>query len=310
MRRFFLSIVVLGVVASVSAGEREVKQAMKRATRYMMDVASCQGGFVWNYLPDFSRQWGELEARRTMVWLQSPSTPDMGELLLDAYHVTGDDYYYESAKRVATCIVQGQLSCGGWNYMFDLAPEDSLRAWYATIGRQAWRLEEFQHYYGNATFDDEATKHCADFLLRFYLEKHDDTFLPPLQKVIDFMLASQYDNGGWPQRFPLMYSHPFKGKADYSSFITLNDNVMSANIDFLLQCYTSLGLEHLKKPILSAMHLMRDLQQEPPLAGWADQYTPTDLKPAHARSYEPRAVNTGTTTSMIYKMIDWRQEFP
>lgn len=305
MRRFFLSIVMLGVVASVSAGEREVKQAMKRATRYMMDVASYQGGFVWNYLPDFSRQWGELEARRTMVWLQSPSTPDMGELLLDAYHVTGDDYYYESAKRVATCIVQGQLSCGGWNYMFDLAPEDSLRAWYATIGRQAWRLEEFQHYYGNATFDDEATKHCAEFLLRFYLEKHDDTFLPPLQKVIDFMLASQYDNGGWPQRFPLMYSHPFKGKADYSSFITLNDNVMSANIDFLLQCYTSLGLEHLKKPILSAMHLMRDLQQEPPLAGWADQYTPTDLKPAHARSYEPRAVNTGTTTGMIYKMIDF-----
>ena len=60
--------------------------------------------------------------------------------------------------------------------MFDLQPEDSLKAWYATIGRQAWRLEEFQHYYGNATFDDEATKHCAEFLLRIYLEKKDETF--------------------------------------------------------------------------------------------------------------------------------------
>lgn len=305
MRQFLLSIVVLGAMLSVNAGEREVKQAMLRATRYMMDVASYQGGFVWNYLPDYSRQWGELEARRTMVWLQSPSTPDMGELLLDAYHATGDEYYYESAKRVAMCIIQGQLPCGGWNYMFDLEPEDSLHAWYATIGRQAWRLEEFQHYYGNATFDDEATKHCAEFLLRIYLEKHDTAFLPALQSSIDFMLASQYDNGGWPQRFPLMYNHPFKGKADYSSFITLNDNVMPENIDFLLQCYASLGMEHLKQPILNAMHLMRDLQQKSPLAGWADQYTPDDLKPAHARSYEPRSINTGTTTSMIYKMLEF-----
>ena len=290
---------------TVSTNNNQITQTMRLATQYMMDVASYHGGFVWNYLPDYSRQWGELEARRTMVWLQTPSTPDVGELLLDAYHATNDEYYYESAKRVAQCIMQGQLPCGGWNYIFDLASEDSLRTWYATIGKQAWRLEEFQHYYGNATFDDEATKHCAEFLLRIYLEKHDEAFLPALQGAIDFMLASQYSNGGWPQRFPLMYSHPFKGKADYSSFITFNDNVMPENIDFLLQCYQSLGMEQLKKPILSAMYLMRDLQQKPPLAGWADQYTPDDLKPAHARSYEPRSISpsdqhwvtTGTPTT-------------
>ena len=307
MRKQVLSVVLMMVPIVAHAGDQEVRQTMRKATQYMMDVASYQGGFVWNYLPDYSRQWGELEARRTMVWLQSPGTPDMGELLLDAYHATKDEYYYECAEQVATCIMRGQLPCGGWNYMFDLSPEDSLRSWYATIGRQAWRLEEFQHYYGNATFDDEATKHCAEFLLRIYLEKHDSYFLDALQKAIDFFLASQYDNGGWPQRFPLMYSHPFKGMADYSSFITINDNVMPENIDFLLQCYTSLGMEHLKKPILNAMYLLRDLQQKPPLAGWADQYTSDDLKPAHARSYEPRAINTGTTTSMIYRMIAYHR---
>ena len=290
---------------TVWGGDTEVRQAMRRATQYMMDVASYNGGFVWNYLPDYSRQWGELEARRTMVWLQSPGTPDMGEILLDAYHATGDEYYYESARCVALCIMQGQLPCGGWNYVFDLEPEDSLRAWYATVGRQAWRLEEFQHYYGNATFDDEATKHCAEFLLRIYLEKKEEVFEKPLRRAIDFFVKSQYDNGGWPQRYPLMCDHPFKGKADYSSFITLNDNVAVGNIDFLLQCYTSLGMSELRQPILKAMHLLRDLQQPRPLAGWADQYTPDDLKPAHARSYEPRAVNTGTTVNMILKMLEY-----
>ena len=283
----------------------DVPQAMRRATEYMMDVVSNEGGFVWNYLPDYSRRWGELEATPTMVWMQSPGTPDMGQLLLDAYHATGDDYYYQSATRVAHGLMRGQLACGGWNYVFDLASEDNLRQWYATVGKQAWRLEEFQHYYGNATFDDEVTIHCAEFLLRIYLEKHDETFLSSLQKVIDMVVASQYPSGGWPQRYPLMHDHPFRGKADYTSFVTINDNVTPENIRFLLQCYTSLGMSELREPILRGMRCLRDLQQPSPLAGWADQYTPDDLLPAHARSYEPRAVNTGTTTSMIRTMIEY-----
>lgn len=303
MRYLSLTIALWLATLGASAGDGDVQQAMRRATQYMMDVASYNGGFVWNYLPDYSRQWGELEAPRTMVWLQSPSTPDVGQVLLDAYHATNDEYYYECAQCVALCIMQGQLPCGGWNYMFDLEPEDSLKAWYETIGKQAWRLEEFQHYYGNATFDDKVTKHCAEFLLRIYLEKHDKTFLAPLEKAIDFFVKSQYPNGGWPQRYPLMSD--FKEKADYTSYVTLNDGVMEENIDFLLQCYTSLGREDLKQPILKAMHLLRDLQQKSPLAGWADQYTPDDLMPASARSYEPRAVNTATTFAMANKMMEF-----
>ena len=80
---------------------------------------------------------------------------------------------------------------------------------------------------------------------------------------------------------------------------------MPRNIDFLIQCYTSLGMEELREPILRAMYCMRDLQQPLPLAGWADQYSVKDRKPAHARSYEPRAVNTGTTVAMIRQMVEF-----
>ena len=307
MKRLSLLLVILLTFLSMSAGDKEAKQTMRRATQYMMDVASYKGGFVWSYLPDYSRQWGELEAWRTMIWLQSPSTPDVGQVLLDAYHATGDEYYYESACKVARCIMHGQKPSGGWNYMFDYESEETTKKWYATIGRQAWRLEEFQHYYGNATFDDEATMHCAEFLLRIYLEKKNAEFYVALQKAIGFFLQSQYDNGGWPQRYPLMYDHPFRGKADYSSFVTINDDVMPRNIEFLIQCYRSLGMKELKEPILKAMYCLRDLQQPLPLAGWADQYAVKDLKPAHARSYEPRAVNTGTTVAMIRQMIHFYQ---
>lgn len=283
----------------------QITATMKKATRYMMDVASYRGGFVWNYLPDYSRSWGEMEAKRTMVWIQPPGTPAVGHLLLDAYHATKDEYYYECAGKVANALIWGQLPCGGWNYMFDFAGENSLKEWYRTIGKSGWRLEEFQHYYGNATFDDEGTIQAAKFLLRIYLEKLDPAYRPALEKCIRFVLESQYPVGGWPQRYPLMYDHPFQGKADYSSFITLNDDVVLENIDFLTQCYQTLGMQDLREPIIRAMNLCLLLQQGAPYAGWGDQYTVGDLLPAHARSYEPRSVNTGTTARMIYQCMEY-----
>ena len=284
----------------------DAKAAMRRAAEFMMDSISYQGAFVWSYLPDRSRQWGELEAPyRTMVWLQSPSTPSMGHLMIDAYHATGDEYYYEQARKIAGVIMQVQHPEGGWNYVEDLAGEDELKQFYATIGRQAWRLEEFQHYYGNCTFDDEATSECATFLLRVYLEKKDADVRKSLDKVIGFMVTSQYPNGGWPQRYPLMFDHPFRGKEDYSSYITLNDDVMPANIEFLIQCYQELGRKDLLKPIRKALDLSLKLQQPAPLAGWGDQYFVKTLKPAHARSYEPRAINTSTTVRMVRAMMDY-----
>ena len=96
--------------ASQPESERRILDAMKRATHYMMDVASYRGGFVWSYLPDLSRSWGELEAKRTMAWIQPPGTPSVGHLMLDAYHATGDEYYYEAAERIAAALIWG-LSC-------------------------------------------------------------------------------------------------------------------------------------------------------------------------------------------------------
>ncbi len=312
LRNVMMGLLVALIPAATLCGEnpknkQAVLNTMKSATHFMMDKVSNKGGFVWNYLPDLSRQWGEMEAYRSMVWIQSPSTPLVGQVLLDAYHATGDEYYYEQAKQVATVLIWGQEPCGGWSYMFDLAGEGSLRKWYSTIGKCGWRLEEFQHYYGNATYDDSCTSDVAKFLLRIYVEKNDPTFRPALDKVINFILESQYAIGGWPQRYPLRYDHVFHGKADYSSFITLNDDVIPDNIDFLVQCYQALGLKNVKVPIMRALNLTIAMQQGEPYAGWADQYTVEDLQPAHARSYEPRSVNTGTTVEMIYKMCDYYQ---
>ncbi len=279
-----------------------IQEAMKRATVFMVEQVSTNGGYVWSYLPDFSRRWGELEARDTMIWIQPPGTPTMGHAFLDAYHATGDEYYYRAAESVAGALIRGQLPTGGWNYMVDIAGERSLRQWYDTIGRNAWRLEEFQHYWGNATFDDGGTAQSTQLLLRLYLEKKDPKYKTALERAIQFVVESQYPIGAWPQRYPLKQEFSLHGKPDYTSFLTFNDAVTSGNIELLIMCYRALGDEWLLDPIKRGMHSFIATQQSKAQPGWALQYT-LDLKPSGARTYEPAALATHVTAQHIEELI-------
>lgn len=271
---------------------KETEKIMLNATRYMVEEISTDGGYLWYYLPDLSRRWGEMEAYESMIWLQQPGTVSMGHTFLDAYHATGNEYYYSAAEKAASAIVKGQRPEGGWNYMIDFAGEESISQWYNTIGKNGWRLEEFQHYYGNSTFDDKVTADAARFLLRIYLEKREITFKAALEKVIDFILKSQYPEGGWPQRYPLRYDFSKDGKPDYSSLLTFNDDVIWENIYFLVQCYQNLSKENYTDAITQGMDFYLLAQQSS--GGWAQQYD-MDLNPAGARSYEPLALLPSTT---------------
>ena len=314
----------------------EVAAALRRAADYMDSVVSYQGGYVWSYSPDLSQTFGEMEAYRTMCWIQPPGTPSVGHVYLDAYHATGDERFYQAAERTALAIVAAQHSSGGWNYIHDFAGEASLQKWYDTIGKNGWRLEEFQHYYGNATFDDAGTAVASQLLLRMYVEKRDNRFLAPLQKAIDFVVNSQFGaeygiaNGGWPQRFPhfpgavssIALPNPSQVPAgaragmedgDYTLHVTFNDDVMGENIKFLSLCVTALGETRLISPIERAMECMRLMQQPGPQAGWSLQHLSRQTggrpagAPAAARSYEPRSLATHTTQTNITQLFNYFQ---
>ncbi|MDT0346000.1 pectate lyase [Streptomyces litchfieldiae] len=187
-------------------GRDEVVRAMRRAATFMDEEVSYRGAYVWSYLPDLSASWGEMTARRSMCWVQPPGTPVMGHCLLDAYHATGEESFRRAAERTGRALVAAQLPSGGWNYVHDFAGEGALREWYATVGANGWRLEEFQHYYGNATFDDAGTSSAGQLLLWLYLERRDRRFGQALKRAIGFVLRAQFRggsaDGGWPQRFP------------------------------------------------------------------------------------------------------------
>jgi hypothetical protein len=292
------------VLAQAAAPDRAaILNTMKRATAFMTDEAAVGGGYVWQVLPDFSRRWGELEAAPTMIWVQPPGTATMGHLYLDAYHATGDEQFYTAARAAADALVKGQHPSGGWNYVIDTVSEDNLRRWYDTYGKNAWRMEEFQRYYGNATFDDAGTAEASQLMLRMYLEKKDRRYKAPLDKAIAFVLDSQYPNGGWPQRYPRVENGGLHGHADYTGYITFNDDVAGENLEFLLYAYQSLGDRRLLDAIHRGMDIYVATQQPMPQPAWGLQHFPDSLKPAGARTYEPQAFATHTTAANIRSMI-------
>lgn len=297
------ALVEAGLTAQQTSPNREtILATMKRATTFMVDTVAFKGGYVWSYLPDLSRRWGEMEAHPTMIWIQPPGTPSMGHLYLDAYHATGDEYYYRAAEQVAGALAAAQHPSGGWNYIADFAGEQSLRRWYDTIGRNAWRLEEFQHYYGNATFDDAGTAESAKFFLRLYVEKKDPKHKDTLARAITFVLESQYPIGLWPQRFPAAAPSGLHGLPDYTAYATFNDDVAAENMDFLLSCYQVLGDARLRDPIVRGMNAFISTQLGPPQPGWGLQHT-LDLKPSGARTYEPNALVTHITANNIALLV-------
>lgn len=281
-------------VEADSESRARVLESMKRATRFMTEVAAHRGGYVWSYLPDFSRSWGELEARRSMLWVQPPGTPSVGHLLLDAYHATGDVQYSKAAGEVATALIAAQHSSGGWNYVYDFAGRESLDEWYRTVAQNAWRMEEFHLHPDSATFDDAVTAEATQFLLRMQVERATPEVSAAVTRAIQFVQMSQYPNGGWPQRFPLA--------SDYTRLVTFNDDVLGENIKTLLMVYNALGRADARSNLRAAMDSVVAMQQPAPQAGWGLQH---DLqgKPAAARSFEPAALATHTTAANIALLI-------
>ncbi|MDB5938162.1 MAG: Pectic acid lyase, partial [Polaromonas sp.] len=312
--------------------------ALKRAASYMDEVVSYKGGYVWSYSPDLTQTFGEMEAKRTMLWLQPPGTSSVGHTYLDAFHATADERFYQASDRTGKAVAAAQHPSGGWNYIYDFAGEESLKHWYDTIGMNGWRLEEFQHYYGNATFDDATTAVAAQLMLRMYLEKKDPVYLAATEKVIKFMVDAQFGpqfgiaDGGWPQRFPhnpnsvTAMPLPNAGQlpagaragmedGDYTLHVTFNDDVMGENIKFLTMCVMTLGRKDLVPAIIRAMDCMQRMQWTSPTnplqSGWSLQHLSRETAgrpagaPAAARSYEPRSLATHTTQTNIQQLFGY-----
>jgi len=307
MKHTLILSTLLAVATTVSGQQSRkitnanVLETMKKASAYMVEEVSCHGGYLWYYKEDLSQVFGEVPARKSQIWTQGAGTPAMGHLFLEIYKATSDKVFLGYAKKAADALIYGQHPLGGWHYFIDFDKQE-LEGWYRDTASQfilGW--EEFRHYYGNCTYDDNVTQGATRFLLHLYAETLDPAYLPPLRRALDFMLISQYPNGGWPQRYPLRYEFAHDGYPDYTSYYTLNDGAMNNTIDVLLEAYEFFGNEEYLEAARRGADFFMLVQGPEGHAGWTDQFD-MDLQPTAGRTHEPASFQVRYTLSTIRQL--------
>ena len=270
------------------AGEEPLVQqaetVLKNASAYFHSI-STRGGYVGIYSVDLKQRYGEAiyeEAKATEIWVQPPGTPSVGECFLRAYRITGETQYLEAATDAARALAWGQRTVGGWDHRVDVAHLDKA-------SKQAIRRD------GRCTFDDNITQGALSFLISMD-EVIDEFWLTEaIQMGLEYMMKSQFENGAWPQWYPL--------RGGYHDYYTFNDNSINDCIKVMLKAHRIYGKTDYLQTAKRGGDFIILSQLLPPQSGWAQQYS-HDLKPAWARSFEPPGVCSAATIRNIQTLVD------
>ncbi len=140
--------------------------------------------------------------------------------------------FYGSAEavRIADNVLLFQRNTGGWpkNKPFPAVLDEAGKA---RLRRRKARVD--------STFDNGATHTHLRLLAKVYTATKTERFGAAFTKGLDFVLAAQYPNGGWPQIYP--------NARGYAKHITFNDGAM-----------------------IGAMSLLRDVAQRDPDFAFVD----------------------------------------
>jgi hypothetical protein len=237
------------------------------------------------YSVDLKERYGEAlyeEAKATEIWIQPPGTPSVGECFLRAYRITGEEQYLTAATDAARALAWGQRTAGGWDHRVDVA---HLERKSITAIRKD----------GRCTFDDNITQGALSFLMSMDAVINEPWLSEAIELGLKHMMKSQFENGAWPQWYPLI--------GDYHDYYTFNDNSINDCIKVMLKAHKIYGKDEYLQTARRGGDFIILSQLPPPQSGWAQQYS-HDLKPAWARSFEPPGVCSAATVRNIQTLVD------
>jgi PelA/Pel-15E family pectate lyase len=162
----------------------------------------------------------------------------------------------------------------------------------------------------NTTFDNRTTYSQIAYLANAATILHTGKYKIAILKGLDFIIASQYNNGGWPQYYPL-------GK-DYSRHITFNDDAYTG-IMYLLKDITEGKPEYAfldnayKTKLQTAFNkgldcvLKTQINDAGNPTAWCQQYDEVSLEPAWARKFEPPSICNGESVDVVLLLMSIKQ---
>lgn len=226
------------------------------------------------------------------------------------------DAWYASpeARELADTVLLYQFPDGGWpkNREMSLAPSleaaarakgralpaDSLRG-----GKEIDRAAVVPADEQMPTIDNNATHQQIRFLARV-LAAHNgtDAHRAAVTHGLEYLLAAQYPNGGWPQFYPLRagyYSHvTFNDDAVASVMLLLNDvaenHAPFGFVDAALRARAATAVARGVDCILRCQVVVDGVK-----TAWCAQHDEHTLEPAPARKFEPVSLSGGESVGVV-----------
>jgi len=245
---------------------------------------------------DIAAVQAEVVAHKMTNALRAPSGGDF-KLKVQA----GDAWFAGAqAKQLADAILSFQTLSGGWSKHtgFARGPRKPGMQWTS-------QNEPGQKPHYVATFDNGSTTEQMHFLAGLWLATKREDCKAAFIKGLNFILAAQYPNGGWPQGYPL--------EGAYHDDITLNDNAMMQILEllhginvnepgyaFLDAAQRKQAADALAKGISCVLKMQ--IVQNGRKTAWCSQFDPLTLQPSSARKMEP-ATLSGLESANLLKFL-------
>ncbi|AGA77592.1 pectate lyase, PelA/Pel-15E family [Echinicola vietnamensis DSM 17526] len=207
-----------------------------------------------------------------------------------------DQEWFDSkeAQRIADNVLLYQHENGGWYKNIDMASKLSK-------DEKEKLLEEKNKDLGT-TIDNGATISQLEYLAKVYAATQEERYKIAFLSGIDYLLEAQYENGGWPQYYPV--------RKGYYQHITYNDNAMIGVMRLLRKVaegempYDFVGTKR-KKAAKVALDkgleviLATQVKINGQLTIWCAQHDEVSLAPAKARAYELPSLSGSESVNIV-----------
>jgi PelA/Pel-15E family pectate lyase len=199
-------------------------------------------------------------------------------------------------------IVSYQSKWGGWPKRMNFSEHGYLGQKYT----RNW----------GSTIDNQTTHAQLVFLAKSYDVTGTESSKKSFLRGVNYLLEAQYENGGWPQRYPL----DLVGN-DYGDYITFNDDAMvgvmrllrgiadgEPQYAFVEESLRERCATAVQKGLECILRLQVRIEGEPSI--WSQQYDEKTLEPRAARAFEPVAICSRESVSVVKYLMEYDNPSP
>jgi len=210
------------------------------------------------------------------------------------------------AKEIAENVLLYQRNIGGWPKNIQM--QNPLTA------DEKQKLIALKPDTKEVTTDNGATYQEMLFLSKMYAQVPDERYKSAFLAGLDYLLKAQYENGGWPQFYPL--------KKGYYTHITYNDNSMVNILNVLKEIAEKTDYYSIKVPEATVEKakiafdkgidciIKSQYKQNGVLTAWCAQHDEVTLQPAKARAYELPSLSGKESSKIVLLLMSLKNPSP